>query len=397
MTTYLGGDATVATTDAPNREREPQDRRRASNGPGPASDRAWRHPVVRVGTYAWALVGIILTAALLVFGLVQARIVVVPLLLATFPAAVLAPLSRRLRSRGWGRNAASAAVFAGGLAITIGAVALVAVRVSSELPDVVTAVQDGYEQLRQRLADGAFGLPAFDLQTLVDGLREGIAGGGEGEGDAGSGTQAIAAAESALRLLAQTALMIVVVFFLIRDGDRIGGWLVSLVPTRYRDHAAEIGGRVSETVGDYIRGQAVIATFEGVLMAVALLILGIPLAAALGFIVFLGAFVPVVGAFTAGAAAVLVALAAEGLAMALVVLAIMVVVQQLEGNVLAPIVLGRSVDLHPLAILVGLTLGGFLMGVVGAIIAVPLTASLHRAASYVGDRSTLWATEQQPA
>lgn len=394
--TDLGVTRNVPTTDAPSRERAHQDTPRSSDARARDEGRAWRHPVVRVGTYAWAVIGIILAAALVVLGLIKASIVVVPLLLATFPAAILSPLTRRLRDRGWSRNAAAGVVFAGGLVVTVVVIAVLVVRVSSELPNVVSSVQEGYEQLRSRLASGAFGLPAFDLQSMVDGARESVMAGGEG-GSANQGEQAVAAAESALRVLAQTALAIVVVFFFLRDGDRIGRWLRSLVPTGYRDDARDIGERVSSTVGEYIRGQAVIATFDAVLIGSGLFILGVPLATALTLITFLGSFVPIAGAFLSGGAAVLVALAAEGVTTALIVLAIVVAVQQIEGNVLAPVVLGRSVDLHPLAILVGLTLGGFLMGVVGAIVAVPLTASLHRAASYVGERSALWAPEREAA
>jgi predicted PurR-regulated permease PerM len=204
----------------------------------------------------------------------------------------------------------------------------------------------------------------------------------------GAGQAAVSAVRGALTFLVELVLGIVAVFFYVKDGDRIAGWLRGLFPPRHQDDASVIGAEVWSAVAGYIRGQAMIATVDGVLVAIGLLILGIPLAITLGVVVFVGAFVPTVGSIVAGAIAVAVALVTEGLVPAVITLAIIVGVQQLEGNILAPVVLGHELHLHPLAVLATITAGAILLGPFGAIVAVPLAASVTRAARYLREVET---------
>nr|MBA2578793.1 AI-2E family transporter [Euzebyaceae bacterium] len=157
-------------------------------------------------------------------------------------------------------------------------------------------------------------------------------------------------------------------------------------PRRARADAEAIGARVWFTIGAYIRGQLVIAVVDAVLIGLGLWIVGVPLALPLAVLVFFGGLFPIVGAVAAGIVAVLVALATGGLTSALIVLAIVVAVQQVEGHLLAPIVLGKATELHPVAVIAALTAGAVLLGVLGAFLAVPIAASATRAVGYLRTR-----------
>ncbi|MDX1622255.1 MAG: AI-2E family transporter, partial [Nitriliruptorales bacterium] len=208
---------------------------------------------------------------------------------------------------------------------------------------------------------------------------------------------AVAAIRGVGRFLTEFFIFLVVTFFYIKDRRKIAQWVAGLIPPAKRDYAIEIMQQTWSTVGGYIRGQAIIAAIDGFFVGRGLFIAGIPLAAALGVLVFLGAFVPVVGSIVAGAAAVAIGLVTKGLAGGLIALAIVVAVQQLEGNLLAPIILGRTVEIHPITVLAAVTAGAVLLGVWGAIIGVPLAASLYRAGSYLRDEEAIDGVGTEPA
>jgi predicted PurR-regulated permease PerM len=164
-------------------------------------------------------------------------------------------------------------------------------------------------------------------------------------------------------------------FFFVKDGRRIATWLTDrMVPPAHRTLAFGVEEKAWQTLGGYLRGTALMGVIEGTIIGVTLVLIGAPLVLPLAVLTFFGAFFPLVGATLAGIVAGLVVLAANGLADALIVGAVVVAVQQLDGDVLAPFVLGRAVRLHPLVILLALTAGAVLGGAVGAFLAVPTTA-----------------------
>ncbi|MGH3440579.1 MAG: AI-2E family transporter [Nitriliruptorales bacterium] len=339
-----------------------------------------RNRIVRIGVVSWAGLGIVLV--LVLAGVVFARvsIVTVPLVLALFPAAVLVPVSRRLEDRGLSRTGASIATFVLALVVLGFTIALVVNRVEAQAGDLADRLRTGYAQLRDSLLDGVLGLPAIDLEALLSDMGEGLSrefGGG----------RALEALATTVEGFAAVVLGLIALFFYVRDGDRIAAWLRDLLPASWRDDASAVGERVWTTVGGYIRGQTLIALIDAVLIGIGLAILQVPLALVLAVLVFIGGFVPIVGAFVAGAVAVLVALAAQGVVVALIALAVIVGVQQLEGHLLAPLILGRTTALHPLAVLVVLTAGAALWGILGAILSVPVAASIARSVGYLRSRS----------
>ena len=168
----------------------------------------------------------------------------------------------------------------------------------------------------------------------------------------------------------------VLVFFFIRDGAQIWGWVVDLFPSRVRPDAHAVGRRSWSALSGYVRGMALVALVDAVLIGLALAIIGVPLVVPLMALTFFGAFVPLVGAFVAGLVAALVALVSRGLVAALLVTGAIVVIQQLEGDLIYPQVVGRSVNLHPVAVLLAVAAGAVLGGIAGAVLAVPAAAVL---------------------
>lgn len=346
-----------------------------------------RQPFIRVGLYAWAFVGLLLALTALGWIFTEFHIVTVPLLLMLFPAAVLAPGVSWLKRAGVPKGGAAGIGLVLVLGLGSGLIALVVQSLQAQGPALLESVQEGYTELSAALEEGLFGLPAVEVEELLTQAQDFAV---EGLGD-----QVAAAIATTVEGLTGLGFGLVALFFYLRDGDRIGAWLRNLFPSEQRHHVGEIGARAWGAVGGYVRGQSIVAFVDAVAIGVGLTILGVPLALVLSILVFFGAYVPVVGAFVTGALAVLVALASEGPIVALITLALIVGVQQLESNLLAPMVVGRSVELHPLAVLTALTVGAVLYGIIGAVVAVPAAAALWRAGSYL--RSISDADDQEHA
>jgi predicted PurR-regulated permease PerM len=346
-----------------------------------------RRPTLRTGLYAWAFVGIAGALYIVAQAVGVLSIVVIPLVLALFPAAVLAPLISRLKRRGVPAALAALLAMVGTLGILVGIGFAVAPQVASELEGVGEQVGSGVEKVESFLASGPFGLDPIRMEDLITRAREqlGSSGGGIGRGVLGAVT-------AVTETLAGLLLGLVALFLYLKDGPRMGRWLRSLFPQAMQHDAEEVGVRAWQTIGSYVRGQLVIAVVDAVLIGLGILFLGVPLALPLTLLVFLGGLFPIVGAVVAGVVAVLVALATNGLTTALLLLAVIVAVQQIEGNLLAPIVLGKATELHPLATLAALTAGALLLGVLGAFLAIPITASVTRAAAYLRQRRREGAT-----
>lgn len=348
-----------------------------------------RNPLVRWGGRAWLLLGLVLVAWVAWQLAGQLRIVLFPLVLAMFPAAVLLPVVDWMDHDRVPRSLPAFVATLGFVAALLGVFALLGWQISTQMSDLTDQLSSTWEGIRSTI-QSLPGMSDFEPSSMFGG-GEGpeTSGGSEGRssegvgGGASIGGIAIQVAGGTAKFVTELFLGIVALFFYLRDGDRIAGWLAGLFPPAHREDAAVIGRRSWQTVSGYIRGQTLIALFDGILFTIGLLIIGVPLAIALGVIVFLGAFVPTVGSIVAGAVAVFVALISQGFVGALITLALIVGIQQLEGNVLAPMVLGREVEIHPLAVLAAIVAGAAVLGPFGAIIAVPLAASVYHAASYV--------------
>jgi predicted PurR-regulated permease PerM len=194
---------------------------------------------------------------------------------------------------------------------------------------------------------------------------------------------AVGAATTAGHVLTGLLLALFATFFFLKDGPRIWSWVVRLFPADARNRADGAGRRAWLTLISYVRATLAVAFVDAVGIGLGAAILGVPLALPLAVIVFLGSFVPIIGATLSGLVAVLVALVAKGPLTALILLGVVLLVQQLEGHVLQPLLLGRAIKVHPLAVVFGIATGVLLAGIVGALIAVPIVAVINTVASYL--------------
>jgi predicted PurR-regulated permease PerM len=313
--------------------------------------------------------------AVLGFVLVHLRLVILPVLAALFLATVLMPISDALRRvRVPGAIAALLTILVA-LLLLVGLSALLAPPVADEVGDLEASFREGLAEVGSTLENVGISQDEIDnaidngLQTLED--NSGLIGQG-----------VVSGALLVFEAIAGILLALVLLFFFLKDGSRIWNWLVGVLPSRHRDDVHEVGRRGWSTLGHYLRGVALVALFDAVVIGVALAILGVPLVLPLAVLTFFAAFFPLVGAVTAGFVAALVALVSEGVVTALIVVAVITAVQQLEGDVIYPVVVGRSIELHPVAILLVLTAGAVVAGIIGALFAVPVAAVIWTAIKY---------------
>ncbi len=325
-----------------------------------------------IGGTAWALLGIV--GILLLVGWLAGRLslIVVPLILALFPATLLVPVAAKLRSLGVPSSLAALASMLLAFLALAGLIGAMVPLVANEIPELVESASDGVAEIESFLEDDPFGLGIEGTSELLATAREQL-------GEIGDYTgQAASAASTAAEVLAGLLLLFVLLFFYLKDGRRLIRGIVSAAPQSMRPRLGRAAERAWDTLGSYFRGQLAVALIDAIFIGIGLLILGLPLAVPLAVLIFFGALFPLVGALATGGLAVLVGLADGGLVTALIVLAIIVVVQQVEGNVLQPLIIGRAIDLHPLVVILAITAGGILFGILGAFLAVPIAAIVAR-------------------
>ena len=339
---------------------------------GHGASRLWSDGFGRVGTRSLQILAVV--AVIAVFGFVGTRLtlVVVPVLIALVLAAAISPLVSFLRGRGLPSL----------LATWIALLALIAL-LSAIVWLVVLAVVDQWDELRTQALDGFDSLQTYVQRLPFDITAEQIASVRE---SAMGLLQSNAVSSGALAGVSQTAdfiagffIMIVVLFFFLKDGPAMWEFLLRPFDGHRYERGQRVGAATIRTLGGYVRGTAIVAIVDAVGIGIGLAIVGVPLVIPLSVLVFLLAFIPLVGATLAGILAALVTLVAVGPVEALIVVAIVVVVNQLEGDFLQPIVMGRTLRLHPLVILFALTAGTVLVGITGAVLAVPVAASIWRA------------------
>lgn len=329
-------------------------------------------------------VALLLVIAVTVFWVIgQLRLVVIPVVLAVLLTAAFSPLVRLLRRLHLPRTlAALLSLLLGGGAIAV-VVVLVVLRVQNDWTSLVQATNSGVAQIQQALQNGSFPID----QTKLDQYRQDVV---QYLTSPKFGGSALAGLERALQLLTSTLVLLITLFFLLRDGDRISAFLLKPLNAERQERAMRIGHAALHSLGGYVRGTALIALVDAVLIGGSLFVLGVPLALALAVVVFIGAFIPIVGASAAGIIAALVALVTNGLGTAITVGVIVLIVNQLEAHILEPLIMGRTVRLYPLVILLSLVIGSVIAGIIGAIVAVPVT-------SVVWDAMKLWDRPDDPA
>ncbi len=309
--------------------------------------------------------------ALLVFLVIELRVVVVPVAIAVLLSALLAPLVRWLHERRVPRGIATALVMVGGLAALGGLLTAVVSTLVDGTSQVVAEVTDNVGSL-QGLADAT---PfRIDVGVLGDQVLQAVR---DNQQTLTSG--AVTTAATVGEILAGFALCLFALIFMLHDGRRIWGFVRLLAPRARRSRVDVAARRAFASLVGYVRATVLVAIVDALGIGLGLWATGVPFVLPLAALVFLGAFVPIIGAVLTGAVAVLVALATEGPVTALIVLGVVLAVQQLESHVLQPVLMGRAVRLHPLAVALGVAVGVVLAGIAGALLAVPLLAVLTAA------------------
>jgi predicted PurR-regulated permease PerM len=343
-----------------------------------------RHPVPdayrAAAAWSWRTLVIAGAIALIGFVLWQVRVVVFAVAVAVLLAALLQPAVTWLRRLHLNRGLAAAVVFVVFIAGVSGVLTLVGDAVGNQFEEVVERAGEGLTELQAWFAGPPFYLTDEQIQTWVDRIVEAI---GQDEESLTAG--AVAGAAAAVEFLSGLVIALFALLMFLYDGPGIWRWAVRLFPRGARHRVDGAGNQAWMTLTSYIRGQTLIAVFDGFFITILLFILSVPLALALGVLVFFGAYIPLVGAIVAGAAAVLVAFVANGFVTAVIVLIGIIAIQQIEGNVFAPLVLGRMARIHPLAVVLSITLGVLVAGILGGIVAVPLVAMANSVGKYLAN------------
>jgi predicted PurR-regulated permease PerM len=327
-----------------------------------------RNDMLRVwGLRAWWLLGIAGAVYVLFRFLGRIEIVVLPLILGLFPAAVLMPANRWLRERGWRPSLAALGVLTPAVGSLVLVFALIGPSLVDGLSNLGSDLSAAAESLRAWLVEGPLGLSEDQIDSYWDQAVSGLTDNGP--------SALLGGAATAVEIVAGALLTVVVAFFLLKDGDRmIDGLVDYLGDERGPQMAAALHvGRT--TLGKYLGGLAIVGLFEGVVIAIGLAVVGVPLILPLAVLVFFGSFFPIVGAWLTGLVAVLVALVNGGLGDAVAILVIITGAQQTEGNFITPAIFGSTLPLHPLAVLLGVIGAGALFGIVGAFLIVPAMAA----------------------
>ncbi|MGW2602310.1 AI-2E family transporter [Streptomyces klenkii] len=306
------------------------------------------------------------------------RLVVLSFVVGLLITALLQPTVAWLKRRGVPRGLATAMTFISGF-VVMGLVGWFVVwQVTDNLDDLSGQVQQGIKDLKHWLLTSPFHVTETQINNIADNLSTAIGANTKDITSAGiEGVQVI------LEVLTGILLAMFSTLFLLYDGPRIWGWLLKLFPAAAREGVAGAGPRAWATLTAYVRGTVIVALIDAIFIGIGLFFLKVPLAVPLAVFIFLFAFVPLVGAVVSGALAVVVALVTKDVFTALMVLIVVLAVQQIEGHVLQPFILGRAVRVHPLAVVLSVVAGSLVAGIGGAVVAVPLVAVTNTVVGYL--------------
>ena len=333
----------------------------------------------------WGLRIVLIAAGVFVLGWVIGKlwVVIFPLVLAIIVSTVLQP------GAGWLRRhkvpsplAALAMMLAFLLAITI-VIVILAPQVAGQTPALVQSASDGLQTIRDWMTNGPLSVSEVQITRAIEAIQDKLR---ESAAAISSGVfSTIGAATSAI---VNIVLVLMLTFYFVKDGHKFLPWAGKLGGQRGGEHLAELMARTWATLGGFIRTQTVVALIDAVIIGVGLTIIGVPLAIPLAVITFAGAYIPILGALISGVLAVLVTLVTNSPRDALIALILVLVVQQLEGNVISPWLQGKNLNLHAAVVLLAVVLGGSVWGITGAFLAVPTAATAAEILRYINEQIT---------
>lgn len=357
--------------------RRSPDRPSPAQGPRPAVQpqaAPSREEMIGAGlrwTATWSLRWLLIAAGAVLLGLVvqYSWSILLPLVLALILTTVLEGparfVERRLR---FPPALAAATVLVGSIAVLVTIGLTIAPSVSSQSGDIATSANEGLQKLQDWVQGSDF-VTKDQVDTFLQALQDRLSN--SASSIAAGVLTTVSAVTSAVITLVIT---LVLTFFFLKDGRHFRPWVARVAGPRAGVHLTEVLGRAWKTLGHFMRTQALVSFIDAVFIGLGLVLVGVPLAIPLAILTFFGGFVPIVGAFVVGAIAVLVALVSNGLTGALIILGLILLVQQLEGNVLSPWLQAKSMQLHAAVVLASVTFGSTLFGITGAFLAVPAVA-----------------------
>ena len=332
-------------------------------------------PLVRkAAAWAWRLLVILAALVALLWVIGRLEIIVVPLLLALMLSALLVPAVDWLDRRGAPRGGAVALVLLSGFAILGGILAFVISQFVIGLPDLVNQVTRSIDSTRNWLIEGPLQLSRQQIENAGNAAIQALQ-----NNQAKLTSGALSTAATVTEILTAALLMVFTLIFFLYGGRNIWAYVTKIFPTDVRDRVRAAGSAGYGSLVGYVRATFLVALVDAVGVGTGLAIMSVPLALPLASLVFLGAFIPLVGAVVSGFLAVVVALLAKGWVYGLITLGLLIGVNQLEAHILQPLVMGRAVSIHPLAVVVAISTGGVLAGVVGALLSVPTVAFFNNA------------------
>jgi predicted PurR-regulated permease PerM len=338
--------------------------------------------------WSWRMLVLVFAGAVLLYVVGKLHQVVIPVAIALLLSALLAPLVNWLRDRArLHRSLATAIAMIAGLAVVAGVLTLVITEFMDSWGQLSQQAQGGLQQIQSWLRQGPLHLSDKQLDSVLSTAQQWFK-----DHRSTLTTGALSTATTAFEVIASIFLVLFTTFFFLRDGRRIWNFLVGLLPSAGREPLGAAGEQAWQTLVAYVRATVLVAFIDAVGIGIGLVILRVDVALALAALVFLGAFIPIVGATLSGTVAVLVALVTRGPVIALLVIAVVVGVQQLEGHVLQPLIMGRAVSVHPLAVIIAIATGVVLAGIVGALVAVPILAVLNTGIRHL----SAWQRHKQP-
>jgi predicted PurR-regulated permease PerM len=334
------------------------------------------HPIVRkAAAWSWRLLILLATLIALLWVVKHVEVIVVPVLLAIMLTAMLLPVVDLLDRRGLPRGVAVFAVLLSGFVVVGGILTFVVSQFIEGAPALVDQVTRSITTAREWMTTGLFSHFSSDqinsaTEAAIDALKN---------NQAKLTSGALSTAGTITEIVTGALLAFFTLIFLLHGGRNIFAYVTKIFPTTVRDRVRDAGRAGFHSLIGYVRATFLVALVDAIGIGTGLAIMGIPLALPLASLVFLGAFIPLVGAVVAGFLAVIVALIAKGWIFALITLGLIIAVQQLEGHVLQPLVMGRAVSVHPLAVVLAIAAGAVLAGIVGALLAVPTVAFVNSA------------------
>jgi predicted PurR-regulated permease PerM len=327
---------------------------------------------------AWRLLAVAAAIALSAYALAYLRVVVLPVIVALLVSTVLRPPTRWLTRHRFSDAAAAAMVLLTAIALLAVALMMAGAAIGRQFSDLADSVQAGIHEAGDALSQPPFNLSQGDIEQRIDTAINQLSD-SSGALTGGVLHGAVVVGE----LLTGLIITLLLLFFFLKDGPGLWRWVVNTFGGRQATRLDQLARRSYTALTGYVRGLFLVGAADAAMIGAGLAIIGIPLVVPLMLLTFLAAFVPLIGAFTAGLAAVLIALVSGGVAEALLVLALVIAVQQIEGHLLYPLIMGRTVHVHPIAVILALATGGILAGIIGVFISVPVITVAATALAYL--------------